>query len=105
SPARTAVLGPGSGWPGSIPRSSGPSWARSPWARSAPRHSSGREVDVPVRSLLHYALQVPDQQVGQQFYVDFGFQDATGAANAVKLRARTQEREQVLLYEGPTKRL
>ena len=60
---------------------------------------------MPVRSLLHYALQVPDQQVGQQFYVDFGFQDATGAANAVKLRARAQEREQVLLYEGPTKRL
>ncbi|HZU05132.1 MAG TPA: VOC family protein [Chloroflexota bacterium] len=58
-----------------------------------------------VRSLLHYALEVPDQQVGQQFYLDFGFQDATGAANAVKLRPKALEREQILLYEGPKKRL
>jgi len=60
---------------------------------------------VPVRSLLHYALEVPDQQVGQRFYVDFGFEDATGAANAVKLRPRVLAREQILLYEGPRKRL
>jgi catechol-2,3-dioxygenase len=60
---------------------------------------------MPVRSLLHYALQVPDQQVGQQFYLDFGFQDATGTANAVKLRPSDLAKDQVLLYEGPKKRL
>ncbi len=25
-----------------------------------------------VRSFLHYALEVPDQAVGQRFYEDFG---------------------------------
>jgi catechol 2,3-dioxygenase-like lactoylglutathione lyase family enzyme len=58
-----------------------------------------------VRSLLHYALEVPDQQVGQRFYQDFGFADATGAANAVRLRPRTLAREQILLFAGPKKRL
>jgi catechol 2,3-dioxygenase-like lactoylglutathione lyase family enzyme len=58
-----------------------------------------------VRSLVQYALEVPDQQVGQRFYLDFGFEDATGAANAVKLRPRSLARDQILLFEGPRKRL
>lgn len=58
-----------------------------------------------VRALNRYALQVPDLQVGQRFYQDFGFQDVTGASNAVKLRPRTVEHEQILLFEGPRKRL
>ncbi|HEY7062931.1 MAG TPA: VOC family protein [Chloroflexota bacterium] len=60
---------------------------------------------MPVRSLTHYALEVPDQQVGQRFYTDFGFEDATGSSNAVRLRPKPLAREQILLYEGPKKRL
>jgi len=60
---------------------------------------------MPVRSLIHYALEVPDQQVGQRFYQDFGFEDATGASNAVKLRPKPLAREQIFLYAGPKKRL
>src|SRR5919199_6211615 len=58
-----------------------------------------------VRSLTHYALEVPDQQIGQRFYTDFGFEDATGASNAVRLRPKPLGRDQILLYEGPKKRL
>jgi catechol 2,3-dioxygenase-like lactoylglutathione lyase family enzyme len=58
-----------------------------------------------VQSLVQYALEVPDQQVGQRFYTDFGFEDATGGAEAVKLRPRALDREQILLYAGPRKRL
>lgn len=60
---------------------------------------------MPVRSLLHYALEVPSQKVGQQYYQDFGFQDATGSSNAVRLRPAGLDREQILLLEGPKKRL
>ena len=58
-----------------------------------------------VKSLLHYALEVPDQAVGQRYYRDFGLADATGGGNAVRLRAPRQSRDNVLLYEGPRKRL
>jgi hypothetical protein len=27
---------------------------------------------MPVKSFLHYALEVPDQTVGQKYYQDFG---------------------------------
>jgi len=60
---------------------------------------------MPVRSLLHYALEIPDQQIGQRYYSDFGFQDVTGASNTVRLRPSTLEREQIQLLEGPKKRL
>jgi len=39
-----------------------------------------------VRSFLHYALEVPDQAVGQRFYEDFGLVDSTGLSDAVRLR-------------------
>ena len=58
-----------------------------------------------VRALLHYALEVPDQTVGQRYYQDFGLVDATGGADAVRLRAARQERASVLLYGGARKRL
>lgn len=58
-----------------------------------------------VRSLVHYALEVPDQTVGQRYYQDFGLVDATGRSDAVRLRAARQERASVLLYGGPRKRL
>src|SRR5262245_66299149 len=58
-----------------------------------------------VRSLLHYALEVPDQTVGQRYYRDFGLADDSRGGAAVRLRPTHQARESVLLYEGPRKRL
>ena len=58
-----------------------------------------------VRSFLHYALEVPDQAVGQRFYEDFGLVDGTGSSNAVRLRPERLGRDAVLLYGGPRKRL
>jgi len=58
-----------------------------------------------VRSLLHYALEVPDQTVGQRFYQDFGLLDTAGRDDAVRLRPGPLDRVQVLLYGGPKKRL
>src|SRR5262249_33349570 len=60
---------------------------------------------MPVTAFLHYALEVPDQTVGQKFYQDFGLVDATGRSNAVRLKASRQDREGVQLYAGPRKRL
>jgi len=60
---------------------------------------------MPVTSFLHYALEVPDQAIGQKYYEDFGLVDATGGSEAVRLRPARQERENVLLYPGPRKRL
>ena len=42
---------------------------------------------MPVRSLLHYALEVPDQSVGQSYYRDFGLADGSGRGAAVRLHA------------------
>ena len=58
-----------------------------------------------VRSFLHYALEVPDQTVGQTYYHDFGLVDATGGSEAVRLKPARQTREAVMLYAGPRKRL
>ena len=58
-----------------------------------------------VRSFLHYALEVPDQTVGQRFYEDFGLVDGTGSSDAVRLRPQHLGRESVLLYGGARKRL
>jgi catechol 2,3-dioxygenase len=58
-----------------------------------------------VRSFLHYALEVPDQALGQKYYQDFGLVDATGGKSAVQLRPARQDREVVQLYAGPRKRL
>src|SRR5215813_250938 len=58
-----------------------------------------------VRSLLHYALEVPDQAVGQRYYRDFGLADDSRGGAAVRLRPARQSRDSVLLYEGPRKRL
>ncbi len=58
-----------------------------------------------VRSLLHFALEVPDQAVGQRFYQDFGLVDRTGSSDAVRLCPEGVGRDAVLLYGGPRKRL
>ena len=46
-----------------------------------------------VRSFLHYALEVPDQAVGQRYYEDFGLVDVTGGDKAVRLKPARQDRE------------
>ena len=58
-----------------------------------------------VRSLLHYALEVPDQSLGQRYYQDFGRVDESGRGAAVRPRPARQSRESLQLYEGPRKRL
>ena len=58
-----------------------------------------------VRALLHYALEVPDQTVGETFYRSFGLVDEPGRDGAVHLRPASLKRESVLLYGGPKKRL
>ena len=58
-----------------------------------------------VKALLHYALEVPDQGAGEKFYSNFGLIDAPGRDGAVRLRPAPLQRESVLLYGGPRKRL
>jgi len=58
-----------------------------------------------VRALLHYALEVPDQTVGERFYRAFGLAPGSAPDNAVHLRPAPLARETVLLYAGPRKRL
>ena len=60
---------------------------------------------MPVRALLHYALEVPDQTAGERFYQAFGLTGAGGARDAaVRLRPATLARDAVLLYGGRRKR-
>jgi hypothetical protein len=40
---------------------------------------------MPVRALLHYALEVPDQAVGETFYRTFGLIDQPARDGAVHL--------------------
>ena len=58
-----------------------------------------------VRALLHYALEVPDQTVGDKFYRSFGIIEDAARDGAVHLRPVSLKRETVLLYPGPRKRL
>jgi catechol 2,3-dioxygenase-like lactoylglutathione lyase family enzyme len=58
-----------------------------------------------VRALLHYALEVPDQGAGEKFYTSFGLMNGGGRDGAVHLRPAPLDREAVLLYGGPKKRL
>jgi catechol 2,3-dioxygenase len=60
---------------------------------------------MPVRALLHYALEVPDQTVGETFYRTFGLVDQPARDGAVHLRPSDLGRECTLLYGGPRKRL
>lgn len=58
-----------------------------------------------VRALLHYALEVPDQRVGQTFYRQFGLVEVAGRDDVVRFRPAPLERPAVWLYPGPRKRL
>src|SRR5437867_5759936 len=58
-----------------------------------------------VRALLHYALEVPDQAVGEKFCRTFGPFGEPARDNAVHLRPALLTRECTVLYAGPRKRL
>src|SRR2546427_2584801 len=58
-----------------------------------------------VKALLHYALEVPDQGAGEKFYSNFGLLNAPSRDATVRLRPAPLQRESVLLYGGPKKRL
>ena len=58
-----------------------------------------------VTSLLHYALEVPDQTIGEKFYCNFGLAPTSARDNAVHLRPAPLKRDSTLLYAGPRKRL
>jgi catechol 2,3-dioxygenase-like lactoylglutathione lyase family enzyme len=58
-----------------------------------------------VRTLLHYALEVPDLSVGERFYQNFGLSDRPARDEAVHLCPAQLPRESVRLYPGPKKRL
>jgi catechol 2,3-dioxygenase-like lactoylglutathione lyase family enzyme len=60
---------------------------------------------MPVRALLHYALEVPDQTVGETFYRTFGLMGRPARDGAVHLHPGGLGRECTLLYGGPKKRL
>jgi catechol 2,3-dioxygenase-like lactoylglutathione lyase family enzyme len=60
---------------------------------------------MPVRALLHYALEVPDQTVGETFYRTFGLVDRPSRDGAVHLHPGGLAQECTLLYDGPRKRL
>ena len=62
-----------------------------------------------VKGLIHYALEVPDPVVGETFYRDFGLKasqgkDSGSTGNSLKLQTSKGAGE-LLLFEGPTKRL
>ncbi|HYU17457.1 MAG TPA: VOC family protein, partial [Chloroflexota bacterium] len=59
---------------------------------------------MPVKGLIHYALEVPDPVVGETFYRDFGLQQKDSRGNAIQLKTGHGSGE-LVLYEGPRKRL
>jgi catechol 2,3-dioxygenase-like lactoylglutathione lyase family enzyme len=59
---------------------------------------------MPVKGLIHYALEVPDPVVGQEFYRDFGLKEADSRGNSLKLQTSRGAGE-LILFEGPKKRL
>ena len=65
-----------------------PGSARSRTPSRTPSGVAAGDAAWRCRSFLHYALEVPDQTVGQKYYQDFGLVDATGSGDAVRLRAR-----------------
>jgi catechol 2,3-dioxygenase-like lactoylglutathione lyase family enzyme len=60
-----------------------------------------------VHSLLSYALEVPDVEIGLKFYTDFGLDMGVAAPGRVALRCHGRSRDQVVLLRGgePRKRL
>jgi len=59
---------------------------------------------MPVKGLIHYALEVPDPVVGETFYRDFGLKESESKGNSLNLQTSRGSGE-LLLFEGPKKRL
>jgi catechol 2,3-dioxygenase-like lactoylglutathione lyase family enzyme len=59
---------------------------------------------VSVEALLSYALSVPDLESGRRFYSTFGLNPAE-RGGTLAFRCDGREQDQVLLVEGPRKRL
>ncbi|MFD3498133.1 VOC family protein [Streptomyces sp. NPDC058678] len=57
-----------------------------------------------VKGLLHYGLQVPSLDAGENFYSSFGL-ETSERGNAVVVRCDGRSQDQTLLMEGPAKRL
>jgi catechol-2,3-dioxygenase len=57
-----------------------------------------------VNGLLNCGLQVPSLETGRQFYRDFGL-DVAERGNALVVRCAGRDQDQVVLTEGPRKRL
>jgi catechol-2,3-dioxygenase len=53
---------------------------------------------------LSYALAVPDLEAGRRFYMTFGL-SAVPRGNGLALRCEGRDQDQILLVEGPRKRL
>jgi catechol 2,3-dioxygenase-like lactoylglutathione lyase family enzyme len=62
-------------------------------------------IEMAVRALLHYALEIPDLSVGERFYQNFGLRDRATRDEAVHLGPAQLPRASVLLLPGPKKRL
>jgi catechol 2,3-dioxygenase-like lactoylglutathione lyase family enzyme len=58
-----------------------------------------------VKALLHYALEVPDQTIGEKFYTSFGLEGVSSRDDAVHLRPSRLSRDTVQLFPGKKKRL
>jgi catechol 2,3-dioxygenase-like lactoylglutathione lyase family enzyme len=57
-----------------------------------------------IRNLQHFALTVPDVEAGRRFYETFGLGGATRGDRLV-LRCAGRDQDQVLLSEGPKRRI
>ncbi|WP_030661791.1 VOC family protein [Streptomyces cellulosae] len=57
-----------------------------------------------VNGLLHYGLQVPSLETGQNFYSSFGL-DTAERDNSLVVRCSGRDLDQTVLTEGPEKRL
>jgi catechol 2,3-dioxygenase-like lactoylglutathione lyase family enzyme len=57
-----------------------------------------------IRNLQHFALSVPDIDVGRRFYETFGLESAA-RGNRLALRCAGRDQDQILLSEGPKRRL
>ncbi|MGH8637159.1 MAG: VOC family protein, partial [Burkholderiales bacterium] len=57
-----------------------------------------------IRNLQHFALTVPDVEVGKTFYADFGLRARDESSRAI-LRCDGRDQDQVILIEGQKKRM
>jgi catechol 2,3-dioxygenase-like lactoylglutathione lyase family enzyme len=57
-----------------------------------------------MRSLQHYAFEVPDLEVGRRFYTDFGL-EGEEVGDTVVMRCAGRDQDQVVMREGSKKRL